>query len=104
VSKSIIEINPGDIVAEILGGEETGRYIVTSRRFVRDHTLREYVMYEAIIIYITDEWTDFHKPGDKWSFELYSDGHSIQDVSFGSYTYKVLFRSSLTWKDIEVME
>lgn len=85
---------------EILGKEEVGRYIVTGRRFVRDHTEREYVMYESTIVYITDEWKYLHKPGDKWSFELYLDGDR-SNRSCGSYAYKALFRSSLTWEDME---
>jgi hypothetical protein len=89
-----IKVNPGDILLEMLGESEGARYIITGKRPYINNIGHTYAMYESIILYVTGEWANMKKPGDRWII----DELNFEDNA-GAFSYEILFKSPLRWKD-----
>jgi hypothetical protein len=88
-----LKVNPGDILLEMLGESEGARYIITGKVPQIDYMGHAFTMYESIILYVTGEWANVKKPGDRWIID------ELNLNNTGAFSYKILFKSPLKWED-----
>ena len=84
---------PGDIVSEWIGNLETARYIIVDKRIIEDYKGKAHITYDALIIYVLEEWGYGYKPGDMWKI----DGEQLDYENFGTIEWVVKFQSGLSW-------
>lgn len=89
-----LRFNPGDVVSEWTGSKESARYIIVGKREVEDFKNQAYILYDAIIIYVEDEWNGYDKPGDKWII----DEESACYEASSAIRFEIEFKSPLSWK------